>query len=74
MYKLNASSLTETATHCPFPKLANSGRVVVVDSRPVLSTLCANDPASLSHFKASAERKQKGRKLLYGCDKTYAGS
>jgi hypothetical protein len=32
IYKLDAKSLTETATHCPFPKLANSGRVTVIDS------------------------------------------
>jgi len=38
------------------------------------STLCANDPTSLSHFEASGEGKQKGRKLLYGCDKSYARS
>jgi peptidyl-prolyl cis-trans isomerase B (cyclophilin B) len=36
--------------------------------------LCANHPASLSHFEASGEGKQKGRKLLYRCDKTYARS
>jgi peptidyl-prolyl cis-trans isomerase B (cyclophilin B) len=36
--------------------------------------LCANHPASLSHFEASGEGKQKGRKLLYRCDKTHAGS